>query len=97
VSDIRLIDVKKHYGEHVALRRVTLEFASQQTHAIVGPSGCGKTTILKMILGLVTPDAGSVSVGEIPVVGESRAIVRQSTGYVIQEGGLFPHLTAESP
>ena len=65
-----------------------------QTTVLVGPSGCGKSTALRMMIGLVAMDAGQVQVGgERLTTGNLRAL-RQRMGYVIQEGGLFPHLSA---
>src|SRR3984957_10519116 len=85
---------KTYAGRHV-LGPVSLDIASGARLAIVGPSGCGKSTLLRVVLGLVRPDAGRVAVaGEI--LGEDNKLaVRRRIGYVVQDGGLFPHLTAE--
>ena len=61
---------------------------------VIGPNGGGKTTLLKLMLGLVTADSGTVRFQGEPVVATNTAALRQRIGYVIQEGGLFPHLSA---
>ena len=61
---------------------------------LVGPSGCGKSTLLRLLLGLIEPDTGSVRFREQEMSGESVLKLRHQIGYVIQDGGLFPHLTA---
>src|ERR1700688_5116326 len=61
---------------------------------LLGPSGCGKTTILRMVAGLVSPTNGQIIVDSIPLANQTMRSVRRKLGYVVQEGGLFPHLTA---
>ena len=61
---------------------------------LIGPSGCGKSTLLRMIVGLVPPDTGRVLIGGEALTPENVLRLRHGIGYVIQEGGLFPHLTA---
>lgn len=91
---VKLIDVSKRYGEAVALHPTTLSIERGETTALIGPSGCGKSTLLRLIIGLLTPDAGTIQFDGTPVRPENITGVRRRTGYVIQEGGLFPHLTA---
>ncbi len=91
---IRLEDVRKSYDGHTALDGVSLDVITGETVVLVGPSGCGKSTLLRIIVGLVSPDSGSASVfGERLSAGNLPGI-RRRIGYVIQDGGLFPHLTA---
>lgn len=71
-----------------------LEIERGSTVALVGPSGCGKSTVLRTVLGLVEADAGAVEVDGIAVDRVSRGEIRRRAGFVIQDGGLFPHLTA---
>ncbi|HEX2831117.1 MAG TPA: ATP-binding cassette domain-containing protein [Burkholderiales bacterium] len=90
---VRLDSVSKHYGARVALHPLTLSFERGRTTALIGASGCGKSTLLRMIVGLVRPDTGQVVIGDDVLTAENADRVRHAIGYVIQEGGLFPHLT----
>jgi osmoprotectant transport system ATP-binding protein len=86
--------VEKTYdGRHV-LGPLSLDVPTGARVAIVGPSGCGKSTLLRVILGLVRPDAGRVVVAGEPLRDENKLAVRRRIGYVVQDGGLFPHLSA---
>ena len=62
--------------------------------AVVGPSGGGKSTLLRVVLGLVKPDRGSVTIAGEVMSDANELAVRRRIGYVVQDGGLFPHLTA---
>ncbi len=85
--------VSKRYGQVLALDRIDLEFAAGSTTALIGSSGSGKSTVLRLLLGLERPDAGCVRV-DGHILERTRALaLRRRVGYVIQEGGLFPHLT----
>lgn len=81
-------------GGQVALREVNLEIASASTVALLGPSGSGKTTTLKLINRLAMPTTGMVRVNGVDVAGADVIALRRQIGYVVQEAGLFPHLTA---
>jgi osmoprotectant transport system ATP-binding protein len=63
---------------------------------LIGPSGCGKSTLLRIIVRLIEPDSGSIEFGGTPVTRDNVSGLRGRIGYVIQEGGLFPHLTARA-
>jgi osmoprotectant transport system ATP-binding protein len=76
------------------LAPTTLTVSARTSLALLGPSGCGKSTLLRLVLGLLVPDAGHLSVAGVPVTPATATSVRRRIGYVIQEGGLFPHLTA---
>ena len=89
-----LDSVSKSYGGVPALAPLTMELAPQRVTALIGPSGCGKSTLLRMIVGRVVPDAGRVVIGGETLTKENVGRLRHGIGYVIQEGGLFPHLTA---
>ncbi len=91
---IQLQGVSKRFGNFVALHPTDLAFAAGQTTVLIGPSGCGKSTILRLINGLLEPGTGKVHFGGEVVAPENLLRVRRRMGYVIQEGGLFPHLTA---
>lgn len=92
---ISLNQLTKRYGDHVAVNEVNLEFPSGEVTALIGPSGCGKSTVLRLILGLIDPSSGSVVVGGRTVNAETSQTLRREIGYVVQDGGLFPHLTAK--
>ncbi len=91
---IQVQNVSKSYGPVVALDGVSVRFAASQTTVLIGPSGCGKSTLLRTLIGLVVPDEGTVDVGGARVAANTVRKLRHRTGYVIQDGGLFPHLTA---
>jgi osmoprotectant transport system ATP-binding protein len=76
------------------LQPTTLEIPPGATTVLIGPSGCGKSTLLRMIAGLVTPDGGEILADGRPVAPDSLPELRRRLGYVIQDGGLFPHLSA---
>jgi osmoprotectant transport system ATP-binding protein len=86
-------DVRKRYGAAVALDGVSLEAATGTTHVLLGASGSGKSTLLRVILGLVAADAGEVLVDGVAVSPTARRHLVGRVGYVVQEGGLYPHLT----
>jgi osmoprotectant transport system ATP-binding protein len=87
-------DVSKLFGNDFAIRDVTLEIERGKITALIGPSGCGKSTILRLIVGLVTTDSGEIQFDDEKIAAETIMKIRRRLGYVIQDGGLFPHLTA---
>lgn len=91
---LELRGVSKSYRGQTVLRPLDLRFPEGRTAALIGPSGCGKSTLLRLLIGLATPDQGQVLVGDEPLTPASAARLRHRIGYVIQEGGLFPHLSA---
>jgi osmoprotectant transport system ATP-binding protein len=91
---VKLVDVSKLYSEHVALHPTSLSLVRGKTTVLIGPSGCGKSTLLRLIIGLVGPDSGSIQFDGEPITNDTIGPIRRRVGYVIQEGGLFPHLTA---
>ena len=92
---IRLEHVTKSFGRYKALDDVSIVVEEGEFLTVIGRSGCGKTTMLRMINGLQKPDSGKVyAAGED--VGEADLIrLRRKIGYVIQNKGLFPHMTVE--
>jgi osmoprotectant transport system ATP-binding protein len=93
----RMIDldrVSKHYHSRRVLDETSLSVPQGRAHALVGPSGCGKSTLLRLVMGLIRPDSGEVRVNGEPLRPDNVRRVRHSIGYVIQDGGLFPHLSA---
>jgi osmoprotectant transport system ATP-binding protein len=77
------------------LRDVSLRLEAGTTTALLGRSGSGKTTLLRMVNGLVVPTSGEVRVGGKATADYDAVALRRSVGYVIQETGLFPHMTVE--
>jgi osmoprotectant transport system ATP-binding protein len=92
---VSLSDVTKSYAGKRVLSPTTLAVERGACLALIGPSGCGKSTLLRVVIGLVVPDAGTVRVGDVVVSDASVYDVRLRVGYVIQDGGLFPHLSCE--
>jgi osmoprotectant transport system ATP-binding protein len=94
-SSIRLVELTKHYpGQPApAVDAVDLEIPAGKLVVLVGPSGCGKTTTMKMINRLVEPTSGQILIGGEDVLGLDPTQLRRRIGYVIQQIGLFPHLT----
>lgn len=86
--------VTQRFGEVEALREIDLEIEAGRTTVLIGPSGCGKSTLLRLVVGLLEPTAGRVAVGDHDVGPNTVLDLRRRIGYVIQGGGLFPHLTA---
>ncbi|HKC18004.1 MAG TPA: ATP-binding cassette domain-containing protein [Candidatus Dormibacteraeota bacterium] len=91
---IRLENVTKQFpGGSNAVLNLSLEIADGQTCVLIGPSGCGKTTTLRMINRLIDPDSGRILVDGVDTRGVDPAALRLKMGYVIQQTGLFPHMT----
>src|SRR5882757_5399723 len=86
--------VTRRYGDTPAVDDISLEFGAGSVSALVGSSGSGKSTLLRLLLGLEWPDQGRVLFGGSAVTAANVARVRRACGYVIQSGGLFPHLSA---
>jgi osmoprotectant transport system ATP-binding protein len=86
--------VSRRYGGVVALDQVSLGFPAGSTTALIGSSGSGKSTLLRVLLGLEWPEQGWVKVDGRVLELAHVLELRRRVGYVIQEGGLFPHLTA---
>ncbi len=91
---IRFDHVSKTYpGGTRAVEDFSLTVERGSTTVFLGTSGCGKTTLMRMVNAMVTPTSGTVFVRGRDVAGENPVHLRRSIGYVLQEGGLFPHRT----
>lgn len=90
---IELRKVTKRFGPHLAVDAIDLDCPQGKTQVLIGTSGCGKSTLLRMMVGLVTPDSGSVLFESEALNEQTLSAIRQRIGYMIQEGGLFPHLS----
>jgi osmoprotectant transport system ATP-binding protein len=91
---IRLESVSKRYDSSVVIDSVSLTIQRSKTTVLIGPSGSGKSTLLGLIIGLEKPDGGSILIDGDLLTPQSALRLRRRIGYVIQDGGLFPHLTA---
>ena len=92
-SAVTFHDVSASRGGRPVLHDVSLSVGGRETVALVGRSGSGKTTLLRLVNRLLTADAGRVVVTGRDVLEWDPIELRRRTGYVIQEAGLFPHMT----
>lgn len=91
---VELSRVSKTYGATAALHPTDLAVPRGKTTVLIGPSGCGKSTLLRLIIRLLDPDEGTVRFDGETITPANISELRRRVGYVIQDGGLFPHLTA---
>lgn len=94
MKTLDLHGVTKRYGSATVIDGCSLSVPAGETTVLIGPSGCGKSTLLKLINGLCRPDEGEVLVEGRKVEPPWFPELRRGIGYVIQDGGLFPHLSA---
>jgi osmoprotectant transport system ATP-binding protein len=87
-------NISKSFGSVRAVEAVDLSVPRGRTTVLIGPSGCGKSTLLRLTMGLLLPDRGCVRFEGAEVTALNALVLRRRMGYVIQSGGLFPHLTA---
>ena len=88
---IEVANLSKRFGNFVAVDNVSLDFASGELTALLGPSGCGKTTLLRIIAGLETADAGTVKLAGEDAAAQS--LRERQVGFVFQHYALFRHMT----
>jgi osmoprotectant transport system ATP-binding protein len=93
---VQLTDVSKKYADSSALHPTTLAIERGKTTVLIGPSGCGKSTLLRLIIRLIESDSGIIEFDGARITPDKIEMLRRRIGYVIQEGGLFPHLTARA-
>lgn len=92
---IQLKNISKKYESVKALVDINLNIEDGKTTVLIGPSGCGKSTLIRIIIGLIKNDSGEVIINNKKLMPDNLAELRKNIGYVIQNGGLFPHLTAQ--
>jgi len=91
---LQLTGVTRAFGDTVAVHPTDLTVRPGATTVLIGPSGCGKSTLLRLMIYLIKPDAGTVTFEGTAFDDDDMLELRHRMGYVIQDGGLFPHLTA---
>ncbi|OYZ24082.1 MAG: hypothetical protein B7Y39_02470 [Bdellovibrio sp. 28-41-41] len=91
---ILIKDVSKKFENSLALDKTNLPLAEKQTHVFWGSSGSGKTTLLRLIAGLIEVTSGEIWIESQKISTSIQKQLAAKIGYVIQEGGLFPHLNA---
>jgi osmoprotectant transport system ATP-binding protein len=87
--------ISKRYKTKQVLNQITFTINSGSLVAIIGESGCGKTTLLKMINRLIKPTSGTISIDGKNIGSMDEVALRRKIGYVIQQTGLFPHMTVK--
>lgn len=95
VPIIEFTGVSKQYGDTPVLKEINIKIEKGEFVTLIGRSGCGKTTFLKLINALQAPDAGKVCVFGEDVALVDQIALRRKIGYVIQNVGLFPHMTVK--
>lgn len=90
---IEIRNLTKRFASYTAVFDLSLTIAQGETLVLLGTSGCGKTTTLKMVNRLIEPTSGSIRVNGVDVMKQPAFELRRRIGYVIQDGGLFPHYT----
>ena len=85
--------ITKQIGDKVILHDINLHIKDGELVVLIGPSGCGKTTTLRMINKLIKPTEGSIFINGNSIASEDTIQLRRQIGYVIQNVGLFPHMT----
>ena len=90
---IEFKNITKKYRSKTVINSFSLEIEAGQLVVFIGPSGCGKTTLLKMINKLIQPSSGQIFVNGSDITEMDPIELRRNIGYVIQNTGLFPHMT----
>ncbi len=91
---LKLSRITKSYAGVIVLRDIDLSIPRGRVMVVIGASGSGKSTLIRMANGLILPDRGTVEFMGEQVTAATALALRRRMGYLIQEGGLFPHLTA---
>ena len=96
---ISIRNIRKSFGESVAVKGVSIDVPRGAFLVLLGPSGCGKTTMLRMLAGLEAPTSGEIRFGDKPVVSEGGGSVApgdRDAGLVFQSYALWPHMTVQA-
>jgi multiple sugar transport system ATP-binding protein len=93
MARLEFSNVSKSYGKTVAVKDINLVIEDNEFFCIFGPPSCGKSTILRLLLGLVAPDEGEISIDGVPVVAKGPK--ERNLAMVFQNLALFPHMTAK--
>ena len=90
---IKFQNINKSFRNQKVLNNINLNINSGELTVLIGPSGCGKTTTLKMINRLIHPTSGHIFINDENIEKKDIIKLRRKIGYVIQQTGLFPHMT----
>ena len=82
----------RRFGDRVAVNELNLSVPAAGVYGFLGPNGAGKTTAIRMLLGLIRPNAGEVRLFGVPVAG-NRAPLMRRVGALVESPSLYPHLT----
>ena len=92
---IKFQNINKSFRNQKVLNNINLNINSGELTVLIGPSGCGKTTTLKMINRLIHPTSGHIFINDENIEKKDIIKLRRKIGYVIQQTGLFPHMTVK--
>ena len=92
---IEFVDVNKNFGEHHVIKKLSFKIEKGKITVIIGSSGCGKTTTLKMINKLILPTSGKIYIDGEDISQKDTIKLRRNIGYIIQQTGIFPHMTVK--
>ena len=90
---IKVENITKRFKNRPVLNSISFQIEKGEFVSIIGPSGCGKTTLLKMINRLIKPTSGKIYINGENIYDKDPITLRRNMGYVIQQNGLFPHMT----
>ena len=90
---IKVENITKRFKNRTVLKSISFQIEKGEFVSIIGPSGCGKTTLLKMINRLIKPTSGKIYINGENIYDKDPITLRRNMGYVIQQNGLFPHMT----
>ncbi len=93
---LKLNNISKRYDKEQGLYPFSGSVEQGQTTVVIGPSGCGKSTLLRLVTGLLQADSGEIIIDGELLSAHTLPALRLRLGYVIQEGGLFPHMSAKA-